>query len=86
MVRSRKEFRVLTPGGGLESEADRGVGGGGGDGQGEEAGVDVAELDVELGEEEGVADDDDGDDGGGVRGPVAPGTTASLRSLVIFSL
>lgn len=75
---SRKEFRVLTPGGG--ASADLGVGGGGGDGQGEAwaaAGVDDG--------------DEDGDalvvgEGGGVSGPVAPGTMACFLNSSILSL
>lgn len=74
--RSRKEFKVLTPGGGAWSEVC-GVGGGGGAGHGE-----VFEEDVEG---EALLVEEDGE-GGGVRGAVAPGTAASFRRRSILSL
>ena len=70
---SRKESSVFTPGGG--ALGSRGCGGGGGDDRGDDA--DDAEDD-EL-----VVDDGEG---GGVKGPVAPGTTAAFLNSSIFSL
>ena len=69
-VTSKKESSVLMPGGG--ALGSRGFGGEGGAGHGEDPAG--GELDVDDGE------------GGGVRGPVAPGTTADLLSSSIFSL
>lgn len=66
---SRKESRVLIPGGGADGEP--GEGGGGGDGHG-----DVLEAVLEA----GLDDVDDDSEGGGVNGPVAPGTIACFRS------
>lgn len=69
--RSRKEVRVLTPGGGVPDVVDEsldGEGGGGGGWKGD--------LDVDVDEGDGV----------GFRGAVAPGTAAFLRSPSILSL
>lgn len=70
---SRKDSSVLMPGGG--ALGSRGCGGGGGDGHGDEDG-----------DEAGDALDGDDGEGGGVSGPVAPGTTADFLSSSIFSL
>jgi hypothetical protein len=77
---SRKELRVLTPGGGLDM--DWGVGGGGGEGHGEDCAEEVDDVDWD-GEELAMLEVGEG---GGVNGAVAPGTAASFRSLSIFSL
>ena len=79
-MRSRKEFKVLTPGGGFGAVLlGCRAGGGGGAGHGDFAVEEDADAfeDVE-GEGEGV--------GEGVSGAVAPGTAASFLSLSIFSL
>ena len=73
---SRNESSVLTPGGG--AFGSRGWGGGGGDGHGEDEVVD--------GDGDALGEDDGEGDGGGVKGPVAPGTTAAFLNSSIFSL
>ena len=84
METSRKDSSVLIPGGGaLES---RGFGGGGGEGQGDDDDDDDDDDDVED-VDEGVDGDepDEVGEGGGVKGPVAPGTIAAFLSSSIFS-
>lgn len=87
--RSRKEFNVLTPGGGglVPVGSGWGVGGGGGAGHGDFVGGDCDALDeVDVGLGEGDSDSEDGGVGGGANGAVAPGTAASFLNFSIFSL
>lgn len=88
LERSRKESRVLTPGGGFETAEDWGVGGGGGEGQGDVAGDDDGDDDVddEVEVEAEVVVEPDDVPATGFSGAVAPGTLASVRSFSILSL